>query len=157
MTLNRYLSFWLLLVAALIFTVAPVWADRGRGGGHGNRGKDYHHQRGYSHDRRHGHDHNYLPPETIITSLPHGYGVVSHRGSTFYFHDGSWYVHSGNHYRVVLPPRGLFVSVLPPHYTTIRTTRHPYYYAGGVYYEYHQDEDIYMVTDPPLESEVIRD
>jgi len=51
----------------------------------------------------------------------------------------------------------LFLVFLRITYIAIRITRHPYYYAGGVYYEYYQDEDAYMVTDPPLESEVIGD
>ena len=47
------------------------------------------------------------------------------------------------------PPPGLFLTVLPPFYTTVWLAGVPYYYADNVYYQWQPSANGYAVVDPP--------
>jgi hypothetical protein len=49
------------------------------------------------------------------------------------------------------PPvrRGVFISVLPPAYTTVYFGGLPYYYSNNVYYSWSADRNAYEVVTPP--------
>lgn len=100
-------------------------------------------------DSRYHHDHYYPGPGHVATVLPHGAVVVAHRDDRFYFHGGVWYRPWHRGYRVIAPPVGIVIPVLPPAYVTLRIGGLPYYYANGVYYTPVSSGPGYVVVQPP--------
>jgi hypothetical protein len=84
--------------------------------------------------------------------LPYGYQTVNYRGSSYYYHGGSWYRPYGPRFVVVAPPFGIGVGYLPPYYSTLWYGGSPYYYADSVYYSYRPERREYVVTEPPPEA-----
>ncbi len=153
MTINRLMSVAVALVAVVTCASVTAWADRDQRGGHpGARSAPP--PRGYVLDRRYHHNRYYPPRDHATRALPPAHRVVPYRGTKYYFHDGVWYRPSGSRFVVVLPPVGLVIPFLPPFYTTIWVGGLPYYYAGGVYYVWRPEERVYVVSDPPPETEV---
>ncbi|MBN1613474.1 MAG: hypothetical protein JW950_03315 [Deltaproteobacteria bacterium] len=131
------------LSGILLFAdVQSVSADRGRGG-----------QMREFRDARHHHDRYYPARGQISRTLPRNHWVGVHGGARYYFSGGVWYRPSGARFVVSAPPIGLFVSFLPPYYTTIWAGGVPYYYANEVYYA--RRPGGYVVVVPP-EGEVIQ-
>jgi len=64
----------------------------------------------------------------------------------FWFNSGVWYRPYGGGYRVVLPPFGAVVPLLPPDYVTVRLGGLPYFYANGVYYAAYDAGPGYVVV-----------
>ena len=164
--INRKYTAGLMLIALVSCTATPAWADRGE---KYNRGKQGHppaaqkrqahppaaqKRPGYVLDKKHRHDHYYPPRGYHVPSLPRGYRKVPYRGKPYYYYHGTWYLYSGTRFVVVLPPIGVTVPILPPYYTTIWVGSVPYYYANGIYYVWRPAERVYVVTNPPSESEV---
>ena len=135
------------------------WQPEGKYDSRGRKGydDDYYKRHGYELDRRHHHDHYYPRPGSSLRVLPKNYRAVPYRGTKFYFHAGVWYRPSGAQFIVTVPPVGLMVPFLPPYYTTIWIGSIPYYYAAGTYYTWLPERRVYMVTDPPPETEVIEE
>jgi hypothetical protein len=111
-------------------------------------------KKGYVYDNRYRHDRYYPPRGHVIPTLPPHHHVVPYRGKRYYYHDGIWYQPSRSRYVVVAPPIGLRISFLPAFYTTIWVGGLPYYYADSVYYTWHPEERVYVVSEPPPETEV---
>jgi hypothetical protein len=112
--------------------------------------------RGRVFDDRYGHGRYYPPRGAVIPSLPDGYRHYHYGGHSYFFHGGTWYAPYGPRFVVTYPPVGLFVSVLPPFYTTLWFSGVPYYYADDVYYRWRADMNGYVVVDPPAEQNVDR-
>ncbi len=112
------------------------------------------HSAGYRefHDSRHHLNRAYPARGQIIRIIPGNCRVVVHRGVGYRFHDGVWYRPHGNSFVVVAPPIGLFVSFLPPYYSTIWVRGVPYYYANEVYYAHCGSG--YKIVEPPPEAMV---
>jgi hypothetical protein len=108
--------------------------------------------RGYVLDQRYRHDRYYPRRGTRYRVLPREHHEVRYRGTRYYFHRGVWYRHIGTRYVVIQPPIGLYVSFLPPYYTTIWFAGIPYYYAAGVYYTWLPDRHVYVVATPPSDE-----
>lgn len=150
--------------------------DHGRGGGgehydDGYRNDDYrqpdyrhadyrqYHHGGHSRQPRHGHytyydtrwnHHHYYPPRGYYYPyVPHGAVLVHHHHRRYYYGGGIWYAPYGIGWSVVAPPIGIFVSMLPPYYSTVWFGGLPYYYANSAYYMYRERERVYEVVDPP--------
>lgn len=173
--INRIVSTSVALAILLSCAAVPVWADRDRRD-KDRRPKAEEKQRDYKPDKRkrdkdrrpkvrkkkqvyrldkrHRHDRRYPRRGYVMPSLPRGYRAIPHRGKRYYHYHGSWYRRSGARFIVVLPPMGITVPILPPFYTTIWVGGVPYYYANGVYYVWRPMERIYVVADPPPDSEV---
>jgi hypothetical protein len=111
---------------------------------------------GYRLDRRHHHDRYYPPPGHTVKVLPRDHHLVVHRHVTYHYHNhsGVWYRRAGTHFVVVLPPVGAIVPVLPAHFTIVWVAGVPYYYAGGVYYIWHPERRVYVVTEPPKDADI---
>ncbi len=172
MVISRGVGAGLALVALLSCAAMPAWADRGdrdkdrREDARHNqdRRQDAHKEvrrddarylkKGYVHDNRYRHDRYYPPRGHVIQKLPPQHHAVPFRGTRYYYHDGAWYQPSHSRYVVVAPPVGLRISFLPSFYTTIWVGALPYYYADSVYYTWHPEERVYVVSDPPPETEV---
>ncbi|MDF1576912.1 MAG: DUF6515 family protein [Desulfurivibrionaceae bacterium] len=108
----------------------------------------------YVFDKRYSHNRSYPKPGLRVRELPRGSRYLPYRRNHFYYQGGSWYRPVRDGFTVIIPPPGLVVSALPPYYTTIWVRGAPYYYAYGVYYVWRPDEGVYVVTEPPPESEV---
>ena len=101
-------------------------------------------------DSRYQHNRYYPVYGAQIPRLPRDHRVVLHNRTRYYFSGGAWYRPQGARYVVVTPPIGLFVSFLPPFYTTIWVGGAPYYYANDVYYAHRGGG--YVVVAPPKEE-----
>jgi hypothetical protein len=104
-------------------------------------------------DDRHGHDRFYPPRGSVVPVLPDGYRHYRHDGRNYFSYGGIWYEPRGPRFVVVRPPLGLYVSVLPPFYTTLWFGGVPYYYADDVYYLWRPQSHGYEVVDPPGEED----
>src|ERR1019366_878327 len=62
-----------------------------------------------------------------------GYRPYAFGGSRFYFNAGVWYAPGPYGFIVTRPPFGLFVTVLPPFYTTLWLGGAADFHAGDVY------------------------
>lgn len=168
MRLDRIVSASVALSVLLACAAAPVWADRDRGDG--DRRGEFRREdrrdaermridrveapRGYVLDNRYHHGQYYPPRGHAIEVLPRDHRIVNFRGVPYYFHGGVWYRRSGVRFVVVAPPIGIVLPFLPPFYTTIWVGGVPYYYADDVYYAWRPEQNGYVVTEPPPESEV---
>ena len=82
--------------------------------------------------------------------LPSGHISVNYRGGRDFFQSGVWFHLNGGRYRVVRPPLGLIVPVLPAGSTTVWVGSLPYYYANEVYYT--SAPNGYAVAAPPEDA-----
>lgn len=65
------------------------------------------------------------------------------------YFNGFWYSSGPDGYVVVEAPIGAFVSVLPPHYTTVWVADVPYYYSNDAYYIWRPNTRRYEAVAPP--------
>jgi len=107
-------------------------------------------------DRRHDHydsrwqHYRYYPTRGhVVTTLPRSVVVVKHRHDHYWYGGGVWYRPYGPRYVVAAPPLGVFVSVLPPFYTTVWFGGIPYFYANDAYYLWRAQQRAYEVVEPP--------
>lgn len=158
---NRHLNPSAVVVLALGFlsAAAPVLAQREsehdrHESRHEERREESRDTRGYVLDGRYGHNHYYPPRGRVIDIEPRGAVIVHRGGVPYYFHEGAWYRPWGPRFVVVRPPIGLFVTVLPPFYSTIWVRGIPYYYADDAYYVWRPEHHEYEVTEPPEDADV---
>ncbi|OWQ86294.1 hypothetical protein CDN99_20905 [Roseateles aquatilis] len=97
-------------------------------------------------DARYHHDHYYPSPGYVSRGLPSGAMFV---GNRYWYHGGVWYQPWGPSYRVILPPIGFVVPILPSAYVSLRIGGLPYYYANGAYYAVASPGPGYVVVAPP--------
>lgn len=71
-------------------------------------------------------------------------------GLSFIFHDGHYYRHYKQGYKVVRPPVGLTVRYLPAGYERIVARDRTYYFAQGIYYVF--DDGAYRVINEPKDT-----
>lgn len=71
-------------------------------------------------------------------------------GGRRYFYDGGYYYRGGRRGYVMVPaPLGARMRVLPYGFLRFRVGPVPYYYFGGVYYQYIPDDNVYVVVQKP--------
>lgn len=140
-----------LLLALVIGAAAPLEAARA------DRSRDAHGPRhGHYYDNRHRHGHYYPSRGSYVRHLPPRYTIVHHHRDRYYYGGGVWYRPYGPRYRVVHPPIGLYVTVLPAFATTVWFGGYPYYYANDVYYAWRPSRRAYEVVETPSTSEDAR-
>ncbi|SEK80543.1 hypothetical protein SAMN05216359_103150 [Roseateles sp. YR242] len=105
---------------------------------------------GLNFDTRYHHDHYYPAPGYMARGLPPGATFV---GGRYWYHGGVWYQPWGPSFRVIVPPIGLVIPILPSAYVTLRIGGLPYYYANGVYYS--AAPEGYVVVAPPPGAEAV--
>ncbi|UXH78704.1 hypothetical protein N4261_01825 [Roseateles amylovorans] len=141
---------WLIPVALALGSALA--AAQGHGpGGHG--GPRHGPGPGFAFDARYHHDHYYPAPGYVSRGLPSGAVFVSGR---YWYHGGVWYRPYGPSYRVIVPPVGVVIPVLPSAYVTLRIGGLPYYYANGVYYTTAVSEPGYVVVAPPPNAQTVQ-
>lgn len=79
--------------------------------------------------------------------------ILPYRGISFHYSSGYYYRPYGGYFRVIAPPFGLFINVLPFGYYPFYLGGNPYYYYGGTYYR-PGPTDNYEVVDAPLGASV---
>ncbi len=143
------------LAVSVLFSIisAPAWGLQARQGDL-DRGRDRYKKRDYVVDKRYNHNRRYPRPGLRVKRLPPNAHYRPYRSGRYYYRDGVWYSPVWGGYSVVRPPIGMTIRYLPPYYTTIWVGGIPYYYVDGIYYVWRSDPGIYVVTDPPPESEV---
>jgi hypothetical protein len=127
--LNKYKSLLAVLLLLVFFTTAAS-AQRVRhfgGGGGPVRGYSYAHIGG--------------PRVTL-----------SFGGNPYYYASGYYYRPYGGYYRVVAPPIGIHVGILPYGYWALQVGAFPYFYYDGVFYRHNNNG--YDVVDAPVGAEV---
>lgn len=91
----------------------------------------------------------FLPRGQTVRELPHGAYSVPFRGESYFYRGGEWYRPYGSNFRVIAPPLGAVVPVLPGLYATFWFGGIPYYFANDAYYLWRADLGGYVVTEPP--------
>jgi hypothetical protein len=156
-----WMSVLLTGIVLLCWSTAAESADRGVR--HGSGGKSYRnapasaqravpggsHSREYR-DTRYHHNRSYPVHGQSYRKAPRHSRHVHHGGRHYYYSRGVWYRPYGAYFSVVVPPPGLYVSFLPPYYTTVWAGGVPYYYANEVYYT-HRGAG-YVVVPPPKDE-----
>lgn len=80
--------------------------------------------------------------------------IVPYRGISFHYSNGYYYRPYGGYFRVVAPPIGIHINILPRGYRRIYVRDMPYYYYGGTYYRSDANGSRYEVVDAPLGASV---
>jgi hypothetical protein len=148
-----------LVLVGVLAAASPAMAQRGQGRDQRQDRRDDRRDaardnRGYVLDNRYNHNHYYPPRGYVLNAAPRGAVIVRRGGIPYYYHGGAWYRPYGPRFVAVRPPFGLFVSVLPPFYSTLWVRGVPYYYADDAYYVYRPDRRGYEVTAPPDDADV---
>ena len=112
-------------------------------------------RRGEVLDARYHHDRYYPPVGYAVRNVPVGGVWVDHGQSRYWYCGGVWYRPYGPRWVVIEPPLGVYVSFLPPYYTTLWYSGLPYYYANGGYYTYQDERRAYEVVDPPSDAQAV--
>jgi hypothetical protein len=79
--------------------------------------------------------------------------IIPYRGINFHYFNGYYYRPFGTYWRMVPPPVGLSIAILPGGYRRVYAGGDPYYYYGGAYYRELRDRR-YEVVDAPLGASV---
>lgn len=125
----------LLLAAVGLMIFQDVNAQRGR----------YNRYRSYR-------SYNYRPRTIISFSSPRV--IIPYGGIRYHYSSGYYYRPYGSYFRVIAPPLGIHINILPRGYRRIYVGDVPYYYYGGTYYRQNKDKSYYEVTDAPLGASV---
>ncbi len=80
--------------------------------------------------------------------------IYPYRGVNYHYYGGYYYRPYGSYLRVVAPPIGISINVLPRGYRSIYAGGMPYYYYGGTYYRQGTKNDTYDVVDAPMGASV---
>lgn len=103
----------------------------------------------------HGHGHGYGPPRMHARSIrvvPRGAVIIKHRNVPYHYHRGYYYRPYGPSYRIVGPPAGVRIRVLPVGYYRWTYGPRTYFYYGGTYYTEVPAGGEYEVIIPPVGS-----
>ena len=138
---------WSALLAGFALTVAAnlaVAAQPRERAGPANRTHQHLDER-FSHNQYY-FDRGYSVPRPPPGSVS---GLRGPDGRRYSYYHGTWYRRDGSAWIVWGAPIGVFVSVLPPFYTTIWWRGVPYYYANDTYYLWDAPRREYEVVAPP--------
>ncbi len=93
-------------------------------------------------------------PHIRTVVVPREAIVIKHRHYNYHYHNGYYYRPWGNSYRIIGPPLGIRIRVLPMGYFSWSVGPVMYYYYGGTYYRQIPHADEYEVIRPPIGSTV---
>ena len=104
---------------------------------------------------RHGRGYGYGPYRgQRVFSIAGPRIILPYRGISFQFSNGYYYRPYGSYFRVVAPPIGIHINILPRGYRRVYVGGDPYYYYGGAYYRPGPRPEDYEVVDAPLGASV---
>ena len=148
----RLLKLIILLIPLFSLITTSVHADKKHSDRDDRKVQRYdknYKSKNYRLDKRYRHDRYYPSHGIIFKNLPPRHHQIIYKHRPYYYNSGIWYLRSGAQFVVTIPPFGIVVPFLPPFYTTIWVRGVPYYYANDVYYVWEQDQNGYVVTNPP--------
>ncbi|HEX2010585.1 MAG TPA: DUF6515 family protein [Roseateles sp.] len=140
------------LLAALLTSSLLLGAGPASAQGHGPGPREFRGRMVY--DSRFQHDRYYPAPGFVAHALPRSSLGISFGPDRFFFDSGVWYRPYGPRWRVIVPPVGVLIPILPSAHVALRVGGAPYYYANGVYYTAVVGGPGYVVAAPPPEAEV---
>jgi hypothetical protein len=73
---------------------------------------------------------------------------ISFGGQPYWYDQGVFYTPYNSGYRVVTPPRGIYINQLPIGYNTVALDGNVYYYFAGIFYA-SGPQGYYVITAPP--------
>ncbi len=85
---------------------------------------------------------------TVVTNFYYPYQTIYFGGFGYRYCDGIFYQPFNSAFRVIAPPFGIRITILPFGYRSIFVNDYPYYYYNGTYYDDY--EDGYRVVAPPV-------
>lgn len=92
------------------------------------------------HDRRGG-----IGPEMPGDRIDIDFG-----GQRYHYSQGRYYKRFNDDFRMVPPPHGIRVTIIPRGYLTLMVAGIPYFYYEGVYYRHYETDRYYEVVAPPM-------
>lgn len=96
---------------------------------------------------------SYYHPRTVISfSSPRV--LIPFGGMNYYYSGGYYYRPYGSTFRIIAPPIGININILPRGYRQIYAGDVPYYYYGGTYYKKGKKNNNYEVVEAPLGASV---
>jgi hypothetical protein len=142
----------LLLMVCLVQTPANAQYRRhDRGGYRGNySGRYYTHYNNYGY--RPYRNYGYYPYIGSRGYLNRPSVILSFGGYRYNYLDGIFYRPYGSYFRVVMPPIGIHIGILPHGYSRVWVGPSDYYYYQGIFYRPYND--YYEVVTPPVGAEV---
>ena len=102
-------------------------------------------------ERREHREHSYRDHDRYgmrINFISSDYVPIVAQGARYYYHDGAYYVFTGNAYMLVTPPVGAVVSMIPAYYSPVVINGVVYYTDRGIYYV--NTGYGYQVVPPPV-------
>jgi hypothetical protein len=88
-----------------------------------------------------------------VYSVGHPYVSIGFRGLNYAYYGGYFYRPFPGYFRMVAPPIGIGITILPPGYQRIDVGQYPYFYFNGIYYA-PSPGNTYTVVSPPLGAQV---
>jgi len=115
-----------------------------------------HHKNKAAESRLAHHHYRHLPKRgAVITKLPSGIIIISHKGKRIHYHNGVFYKAKGAaSFSVVSAPIGLRLKVLPTGHKEIVYGKRHYFYHYGTFYKHSKAKDDYEVIEAPLGADV---
>lgn len=86
---------------------------------------------------------------THAAEFPRAYNPVIAGGHRYFYRDGFFYRGGRRGYMMIPAPIGARIRVLPFGFLNFSIGSIPYYYYGGVYYQYIPDQSCYVVVPKP--------
>ncbi|HUI30326.1 MAG TPA: DUF6515 family protein [Candidatus Acidoferrales bacterium] len=87
---------------------------------------------------------------TAVTVLPRAHYPVFVGGRRYFYGDGFFYRGGRRGYVMIPAPIGARIRVLPFGFINFSIGAIPYYYYGGVYYQYIPGQNVYEVVPKPV-------
>lgn len=75
---------------------------------------------------------------------------INFHGRDYVYSGGRYYMKHENDFRIVPPPFGIRVRIIPGGFFTLRVGGLPYFYYEGVYYRHYPEDNCYEVVKPPM-------
>lgn len=88
----------------------------------------------------------------VFHHIPGSLIQIQFGGNPYYFSGGLFYRPFDGYYKVVYPPLGIRISVLPFGYWPLRWGGYPYFYFNGIFYK--QKNNGYEVVTAPVGAEI---
>ncbi len=88
-----------------------------------------------------------------IPHLPAGHNQIMVNQHPYFYFNGIFYQTGPGGFFVTRAPLGARISILPFGYATLQIGTVPYYYYYGTYYRYLPEEKVYLVVEPPFQTQ----
>ncbi|WP_153797969.1 DUF6515 family protein [Foetidibacter luteolus] len=80
--------------------------------------------------------------------------MIPYGGMSYYYNSGFFYRPYGASFRIIAPPIGISIGLLPAGYMPVYVGPSLFYYYGGTFYQRNNNNSNYQVVDPPMGAEI---